>query len=76
MLFRSGKNDNLVLDDDGSVKVKSLSVDGVQFIAVDSTPNFSAPVGMIAWNRKPAPGASIGWVSLGNAVWSKFGILS
>ena len=76
LIIAAGKNDNLILDNDGSVKVKSLSVDGVQFISVDGAPNFSAPVGVIAWNRKPSPGASIGWVSLGNAVWSKFGILS
>lgn len=76
LILGSGKNDNLVLDTDGSVKVKSLEVDGIKFMAVDSPPNFDAPVGVIAWNRKPAPGSSIGWVSLGNAVWSKFGILS
>ena len=76
LVVGAGKNDNLVLDSDGSVKVKSLDVDGIRFMSVDSAPNFAAPVGVIAWNRKPAPGASIGWVSLGNAVWSKFGILS
>jgi hypothetical protein len=76
MIISSGKNDNLILDSDGSVKVKSFDVDGVKFIAVDSTPNFAAPVGVIAWNRKPSHGSSIGWVSLGNAAWAKFGILS
>lgn len=76
LVLGTGKNDSLVLDTDGSVKVKSLEVDGIKFITVDSAPNFAAAVGVIAWNRRPAPGASIGWVSLGNAVWSKFGILS
>ena len=76
LIVAAGKNDNLIIDTDGSVKVKSLEVDGVRFMAVDSAPNFTAPVGTIAWNRKPAHGASIGWVSLGNAVWAKFGILS
>jgi hypothetical protein len=76
LVVGSGKNDNLILDSDGTVKVKSIDVDGIKFMSVDSAPNFAAPVGVIAWNRKPAPGASIGWVSLGNAVWSKFGILS
>jgi hypothetical protein len=76
MVLSAGKNDNLILDSDGSVKVKSFDVDGVKFIAVDSAPNFAAPVGVIAWNRKPTHGSSIGWVSLGNAAWAKFGILS
>jgi hypothetical protein len=76
LILASGKNDNLTLDTDGSVKVKSFEVDGVKFIAVDAAPNFSAPVGVIAWNRKPTHGSSTGWVSLGNASWAKFGILS
>ena len=39
LILASGKNDNLTLDTDGSVKVKSFEVDGVKFIAVDAAPN-------------------------------------
>lgn len=76
LVIGSGTKDNMIIDKDGSVKVKSFEVDGVRMISVSSPPNFDAPVGVIAWNRAPAHGASIGWVSMGNGAWSRFGILS
>jgi hypothetical protein len=75
LVIGSGTHDNLVLDNEGGVLVKSFDIDGVRMIAVDAVPNFTAPVGVIAWNRKPAQGSSIGWVSMGNGAWARFGIL-
>lgn len=76
LVIGSGNKDNLILDKEGNVRVQSLVVDGIKFIAVDSAPNFAGEAGTIAWNRKPAAGSSIGWVCMGGAVWSRFGILA
>lgn len=75
LVIGSGTHDNLVLDTEGGVLVKSFDIDGVKMIAADAVPSFALPVGVIAWNRKPAQGSSIGWVSMGNGAWARFGIL-
>lgn len=76
LIIGAGTKDNIVLDKEGNVRVQSLVLDGIKFIAVDAAPNFAGEAGTIAWNRKPAAGSSIGWVCMGGAVWSRFGILA
>ena len=76
MIISAGTNENIVIDTDGSVKVKSLDIGGVTLTATDRVPNWTAPTGTVAFNSRPTPGASVGWISLGDGVWSRFGILS
>ena len=71
-----GKNDNIVVDDEGQVQVKSIDIGSVKHTSSDTVPDYNAPLGVIAWNSRPAPGSSIGWVSLGNGSWSRFGIIN
>lgn len=76
LIIGVGKHDNLIVDNDGLVKVKSLDIGSVRFITSDTVPNYEAPPGVIAWNSNPTSGSSIGWVSLGGTAWSRFGIIT
>lgn len=68
-----GNNENLVLDTDGGVTTKSIKIGKVDIISVNGTPSFSSDKGTVAFNENPHHGSVIGWVSLGNGVWAKFG---
>jgi hypothetical protein len=73
LVLSANNNDNIVLGTDGSVTVRSLTVNQVQLTSSPGAPKDSLPVGTVAFNEKPGPGKPVGWVSLGNGSWSAFG---
>jgi len=75
LIISANNKDNLVLTADGQVKVNKITVNKVTITSYPSTPSDDQPKGTVAFNENPAIGQPIGWVSLGNGVWSKFGIV-
>ncbi len=75
LIISANNQDNLILQQDGSVGVQRLHVNKVSLISSASTPSTAEPKGTVAFNENPAPGQPIGWVSLGNGAWAKFGIV-
>lgn len=73
LILSANSQDNLVLGQDGTVRVQRLQVNKIHLISVSSTPNYDEPRGTVAFNENPAHGQPIGWVSLGNGSWAKFG---
>jgi hypothetical protein len=73
LVLSANNQDNLVLKQDGTVSVQRLQVNKISIISAASTPSGHEPKGTVAFNENPAPGQPIGWVSLGNGSWSKFG---
>lgn len=73
LILSSNNQDNLILRQDGAVSVQRLQVNKVNLISVSGTPASNEPKGTVAFNENPAPGQPIGWVSLGNGSWAKFG---
>lgn len=73
LVLSANNQDNLTLVQDGTVRVQRLQINKVNLISVSSTPNHNEPRGTVAFNENPAPGQPIGWVSLGNSAWSRFG---
>ena len=75
LVLGANGQDNLTLAMDGSVQVQRLEIGKVSVISAPSTPGNDMPKGTVAFNENPAPGEPIGWVSLGNGAWSKFGTI-
>ena len=75
LIISANNKDNLVLTANGQVKVNKITVNKVTITSYPSTPSDDQPKGTVAFNENPAIGQPIGWVSLGNGVWSKFGIV-
>jgi hypothetical protein len=75
LIISANNKDNIVLTADGQVKVNKITVNKVTITSYPSTPSDDQPKGTVAFNENPAIGQPIGWVSLGNGVWSKFGIV-
>jgi hypothetical protein len=73
LILSANNQDNLILKQDGSVEVQKLQVNKVNLISSNGTPSTAEPKGTVAFNENPAPGQPIGWVSLGNGAWAKFG---
>lgn len=73
LVLSANNQDNLTLGQDGTVRVQRLQVNKVNMISTGSTPNHNEPRGTVAFNENPAHGQPIGWVSLGNGSWAKFG---
>jgi hypothetical protein len=73
LILSANNQDNLVLNEDGTVSVKKLTINKITIISAASTPSDAQPRGTVAFNENPAPGQPVGWVSLGNGSWSKFG---
>jgi len=76
LMISVGKNENLVLGIDGSVRVQQLSVGGVEISSEEAAPTHVAPPGSMAINSRPVPGGAAGWISLGGGTWSRFGTLT
>ena len=76
LVLSANNQDNLTLCADGSVQVRQLTVNKVSIISSPSVPSGSQPKGTVAFNENPSPGQPIGWVSLGNGSWSKFGVIN
>jgi hypothetical protein len=75
LVLGSNRNNNLVLQTDGSVQIDDLRMGNVRFGASDVPPNFSSTKGHIIFNASPNVGGPIGWVCLGSANWANFGIV-
>jgi hypothetical protein len=75
LIISANNKDNIVLTADGQVQVNKITVNKVTITSYPSTPSDDQPKGTVAFNENPAIGQPIGWVSLGNGVWSKFGIV-
>lgn len=73
LIVSANNQDNLILKQDGSVEVQRLQVNKVSLISSAGTPSTAEPKGTVAFNENPAPGQPIGWVSLGNGSWARFG---
>lgn len=76
LVISSNKNYNLVCNTDGSITINTLKIGQSQHTSDNKMPTNNAPKGNIVWNTDPSIGQPIGWVSLGNARWAGFGILT
>ena len=76
LILSANRQDNIILNTDGSISVGKLFLGTVEIGTTDSTPGHDAPKGTVLFNRNPAPGQPAGWVSLGKGVWSRFGTLA
>jgi hypothetical protein len=72
-VLSANNQDNIVLKQDGSVAVSKIQVNKIHITSSTGTPSGNEPRGTVAFNENPAPGQPIGWVSLGNGSWSRFG---
>ena len=75
LILSANKNDNVVLNHDGSTTIQRLFLGGVEIGTTDQAPASGAPRGSVMFNNNPTPGSPAGWVSLGNGAWSRFGTL-
>jgi hypothetical protein len=75
LILSANKNDNVVLNHDGSTTIQRLFLGGVEIGTTDQSPAGAAPRGSVMFNNNPTPGSPAGWVSLGNGAWSRFGTL-
>lgn len=75
VVLTSNNKDNLTLNTDGSVSVKSLNIGNMNFSSAAQAPNYEAPKGNVVFNENPSLGGPLGWVSLGGARWANFGII-
>jgi hypothetical protein len=73
LVLSANNQDNIVLKQDGSVAVLKIQVNKIHITSSTGTPSGNEPRGTVAFNENPAPGQPIGWVSLGNGSWSRFG---
>lgn len=75
LILSANNKDNLVLSDDGSVKIDHLKIGSMQFTTANSPPNFVSERCHVVWNTNPNPGGPLGWICLGGANWANFGII-
>ena len=76
LILSSNNKDQLTLNTDGTVTVKTLNIGRTTHSSSGSRPTDNRPIGHIVWNEKPMIGSSVGWVSLGGARWAPFGSIS
>lgn len=72
VLSSNGKS-NIVLDVEGNVSIERLTVGKVTMQSAKEVPSTNVARGIIMWNENPEVGSPMGWVSLGNSRWAKFG---
>jgi hypothetical protein len=75
LILSANNKDNIVLSDDGSVKIDHLKIGSMQFTTANSPPNFVSERCHVVWNTNPNPGGPLGWICLGGANWANFGII-
>ena len=76
LVLSSNSKTNIICDPDGSVIINRLQLGTVPMSSSTYAPSTDQPKGTIVWNSNPEIGQPIGWVSLGNARWAKFGLLA
>lgn len=75
LVLGSNRNQNIVLNTDGSTEIANLHIGLVQFGASETPPNYTSNKGHIVFNANPSPGGPMGWVCLGGPNWANFGII-
>ena len=73
LVLGSNNKENLILQTDGSVHVKNISIGHSLQSSSSTAPNYEGQSGQIVWNELPSLGGPIGWVCLGGTRWAKFG---
>jgi hypothetical protein len=70
-ILSSNNKNNLVLETDGSVTIKNLTVGAVEMSSAQEQPQADAPKGTVIFNENPDIGTPLFWVSLGGARWAQ-----
>lgn len=77
VVLSANNKENLTLGTDGSVTVTTLNIgNGIQIGSAAECPRHDAKPGIVLFNIAPDLGKPLGWVSLGGARWSAFGVIS
>lgn len=76
LIISANNRDQLTVNTDGSVSVKSLNIGNANHTSSPSMPTDNRPVASVVWNETPVLGGPVGWVSLGGARWAPFGIIA
>lgn len=75
LILGSNRNQNIVLNTDGSAQIDNLQIGYMRFGSSESPPNYTSTKGHVVFNANPSPGGPLGWVCLGSANWANFGII-
>jgi len=75
LVLGSNKNNNIVLNTDGSANIDDLRIGSMRFSTSDKPPSYASTKGHIVFNSNPTLGGPLGWVCLGAANWANFGIV-
>jgi len=76
LIISANGKEQLTVGADGSVTVKNVNIGRTNHSSAPRMPTDNRPMGHIVWNENPAIGSPIGWVSLGGARWSAFGLIA
>lgn len=76
LILSSNNKDQLTLNTDGTVTVKTLNIGRTTHSSSGTRPTDNRPTGHIVWNENPLIGSPVGWISLGGARWAPFGTIS
>ena len=76
LVISANNRDQLTVNTDGSVSVKSLNIGNANHTSSPFMPTDNRAVASVVWNESPVLGGPIGWVSLGGARWAPFGIIN
>jgi hypothetical protein len=75
LVIGSNRNQNIVLNTDGSTQIDDLRIGYMRFGSHDKPPNFTSDKGHVVFNSNPNPGGPMGWICLGGPNWANFGII-
>lgn len=75
LVLGSNRNDNIVLNTDGSTVIADLRIGSIKITSSETPPRFSSTKGHVVLNANPTVGGPLGWVCLGAANWANFGII-
>lgn len=75
LVLGSNRNQNIVLNTDGSAQIDDLRVGSMKITSSEVPPSFTSTKGHVVFNANPNPGGPLGWVCLGAANWANFGII-
>lgn len=75
LVLGSNRNQNLILNTDGSTEIADLRIGYMRFGSSETPPNYVSDKGHVVFNANPSPGGPLGWVCLGGPNWANFGII-
>ena len=75
LVLGSNRNNNVILNTDGTTQIDSLKIGAMKFESGDKPPSFASTKGHVVFNTNPSVGGPLGWVCLGDAKWANFGII-